>query len=114
MDMNIEPVFLSGRKKYDYEDGVGINVYEKTKKWIEDNLDILDPTLFMRDGIRDVDEKGRDLHDDIVKHRILHQEVSPEYCVLGAFDDRARVCAVWEDIGIKCLNCSSINEIGRF
>lgn len=111
---NIEPVFLSGRKRYDVEDGETIDVERLTRRYIEKKLGVIEPTLFMRDPNLDVDSKGNDLKDDVVKHRILHEEVAPEWCVIGALDDRARVSAVWEDIGIKCLNCASINELGRY
>lgn len=114
MNHNIEPVFLSGRKRFDTEDGERIDVEALTKRYIEKKLGVIEPTLFMRDPIKDVDDKGNDLKDDMVKHRILHEEVAPQFNIIGALDDRARVCAVWEDIGIKCLNCSSINEIGRY
>lgn len=111
---NIEPVFLSGRKRFDTEDGEEIDVEALTKRYIEKKLGVIEPTLFMRDPIKDIDEQGHDLKDDKVKHRILHEEVAPKFNIIGALDDRARVCAVWEDIGIKCLNCSSINDIGRY
>lgn len=114
MSMGIEPVFLSGRKRFDYEGDEYIDVEAETRRYIEDKLEVSEPTLFMRDPEIDVDYEGNDLRDDIVKHRILHQQVAPEFCVIGALDDRARVSAVWEDIGIKCLNCASINEIGRY
>lgn len=114
MSHNIEPVFLSGRKRFDIEDGEKIDVEALTKRYIEKKLGVIEPTLFMRDPVKDVDDNGRDLKDDKVKHRILHEEVAPQFNIIGALDDRARVCAVWEDIGIKCLNCSSINEFGRY
>lgn len=114
MSMGIEPVFLSGRKRFDYEGDEYIDVEAETRQYIEDKLEVSEPTLFMRDPEIDIDYEGNDLRDDIVKHRILHEEVAPEFCVIGALDDRARVSAVWEDIGIKCLNCASINEIGRY
>lgn len=114
MSMGIEPVFLSGRKRFDYEGDEYIDVETETRRYIEDKLEVSEPTLFMRDPEIDVDYEGNDLRDDIVKHRIFHEEVAPEFYVIGALDDRARVSAVWEDIGIKCLNCASINEIGRY
>lgn len=114
LSRNIEPVFLSGRKRFDIENGEKVDVEALTKCYIEKKLGVIEPTLFMRDPIKDVDSKGNDLKDDVVKHRILHEEVAPKWCVIGALDDRARVCAVWEDIGIKCLNCSSVNQFGRY
>lgn len=114
LEVGIEPVFLSGRKSHDTEDGEEIDVRKLTINYIERKLGIMSPTLYMRDPVKDVDFKGNDLKDDIVKHRILHEEVAPEWCVIGALDDRARVSAVWEDVGIKCINCSSINDLGRY
>lgn len=114
LSMSIEPVFLSGRKRFDTKNGELVDVEALTKKFIEKKLGVIEPTLFMRDPIKDVDENGNDLKDDKVKHRILHEEVAPQFNIIGALDDRARVCAVWEDIGIKCLSCSSINQLGRY
>jgi len=66
------------------------------------------------DGKVTKDANGNDLHDDVVKHRLFWDHIAKDWNVIGALDDRARVCAVWEDIGIKCLNCSAINDIGTF
>ena len=114
IEAGIEPVFLSGRKSYDIENGKRIDVRLETERYIKDKLGVTEPTLYMRNPDKDIDINGKDLKDDIVKHRILHEEVAPNFQVIGALDDRARVCAVWEDIGIKCLNCSSPNDFGRY
>lgn len=114
LSMGIEPIFLSGRKSHDVENGEEVDVEDLTIRYIEDKLDVKSPVLYMRNPDIDVDAQGHDLRDDIVKHRILHEEVAPNFNVIGALDDRARVCAVWEEVGIKCLNCSSINQLGRY
>ncbi len=111
---DVEVLFVSGRKSKVVEDGEEVDVYSETKRFIEEKLGYQYPYLYMRDETKDVDEKGDDLHDDIVKHRIFWDHIAKDWNVIGALDDRARVCAVWEDIGIKCLNCSSINDIGTF
>lgn len=110
----IELLFVSGRKCWDVEDCKMLHILSETRKYIENKLGIIMPNLFMRDPAYDVDENGNDLKDDLVKYRIFNQDIRDHYNVIGALDDRARVCALWEDIGIKCLNCASINEIGRY
>lgn len=114
MAINVEVIFVSGRKAKDVEDGVEIDVYKDTKRFIEDKLGYQYPYLYMRNPEMDVDANGNDLHDDVVKHRLFWDHIAKDWNVIGALDDRARVCAVWEDIGIKCLNCSAINDIGTF
>lgn len=112
--LDIEVIFVSGRKSKVIEDGEEIDVYAETKRFIEKKLNYSYPYLYMRDPEKDVDEEGNDLHDDIVKHRLFWDYLAKDWNIIGALDDRARVCAVWEDIGIKCLNCSNINDIGTF
>lgn len=114
-DQGVTPIFLSGRKcKVENEDGTTVDVEGITRKFITEELGVAEPLLFMRDPSVHIDSEGKDLRDDRLKHDLFYKNIASQYNVIGAFDDRARVCAVWEDIDIKCLNCSSINQLGRY
>lgn len=110
MTQGIEVLFVSGRKMWDFEDDEYIDVFDLTKRFIEDKLCVAVPNLYMRNPEKHIDDKGIDLKDDLVKYRIFKEEIEPYWNVIGAIDDRKRVLAMWEDIGIKTLNVGSLNE----
>lgn len=115
LGQGVEVIFVSGRKQWDYGTEKNnpreyIDVYDLTKKFIEDKLGVSDPILYMRNPERHVDSEGKDLRDDLVKYKIFKEEIEPKWNVIGAIDDRKRVLAMWEDIGIKTLNVGSLNE----
>lgn len=115
MSQGIEVLFVSGRKQWDFVTEENkpeeyIDVYDLTKKFIEDKLFVDSPELFMRNPEKHVDQDGKDLKDDLVKYKIYKEEIEPNWNVIGAIDDRKRVLAMWEDIGIKTLNVGSLNE----
>lgn len=47
---------------------------------------------------------GDDRSDAIVKKEIYDKHIIPHYKVIGAFDDRPKVCRVWRDLGIQVFN----------
>lgn len=40
--------------------------------------------------------------DAIIKHEIYDECVKPNWDVLGVFDDRDRVVAIWRELGLRC------------
>lgn len=110
MSQGIEVIFVSGRKQWDWEDGEYVDVYDLTRKFIEKKLRVNNPTLLMRNPDKHTTIDGKDLKDDLVKYKIFKEEIEPYWNVIGAIDDRKRVLAMWEDIGIKTLNVGSLNE----
>lgn len=69
-----------------------------TKDWLHDNLGIpyASFALWMR---RDGDMRP----DEIIKREIYETEIAPYYEVMGVFDDRAKVVAMWRSLGLTCL-----------
>lgn len=110
MAQGIEVLFVSGRKQWDFEGEEYIDVYNLTKKFIEEKLGVDEPVLLMRNPEKHVDAEGKDLKDDLVKYKIYKEQIEPEWNVIGAIDDRKRVLAMWEEIGVKTLNVGSLNE----
>jgi hypothetical protein len=47
--------------------------------------------------------------DDIVKHEIFWNKIAPNYHVVGVFDDRLRVCRMWEEIGLTLFRVGPID-----
>lgn len=66
---------------------------EKTEKWLKDNA-IPYKALYMR-------KEGDTRKDSIVKMEIYHNEIEPNYAVLGVFDDRNAVCDEWRKLGLR-------------
>ena len=84
-------IFLSGRTEGCRED---------TRKWIKDKIfngEDRYVLLYMR-------QKDDFRNDAIVKKEIYQTLVFPNYTVLGAFDDRMRVCKMLYENSIFCFN----------
>lgn len=47
--------------------------------------------------------------DDIVKHELFYKYVAPFYNVVGVFDDRLKVCRMWEEIGLTLFRVGPID-----
>lgn len=102
-------LFVSGRKK---------EGEQATRKFIKEVFGDTDfeYELFMRDpeidSIDDPKIKGgrRDLGDDLVKLRLFNEYIRDKYYVIGVFDDRKRVIAVWEALGLRVANMGKLNE----
>jgi len=99
----IEPIFVSGRKE---------DAREQSEAFIRG---VFGPdfkfTLLMRDPKIDRNEKNHDAGDDVVKYRLFNEYIRENYDVIGAIDDRKRVVALWEALGLKVLNVGSLNEV---
>jgi hypothetical protein len=80
-------VFMSGRKDY---------CREQTRKWLADRIGVWakDVPLHMRSS---KDNRS----DDIVKHELFDEHIRGKYHVVGVFDDRDRVVAMWRAIGLQ-------------
>jgi len=66
---------------------------EVTEKWLDDNM-IPYKALFMRKG-------GDKRPDEVVKEEIYHNDIEPNWAVLGVFDDRPKVCRMWRKQGLR-------------
>lgn len=47
--------------------------------------------------------------DDKFKHEVFYKEIAPKYNVRGVFDDRLRVCRMWEEIGLTLFRVGPID-----
>lgn len=46
---------------------------------------------------------GDNRPDEVVKEEIYKQQIWPHYKVVGVFDDRDKVVAMWRRLGLTCL-----------
>ena len=72
-----------------------------TIQWLEENGIPYDE-LYTRMNY-DLDEKGNQLQDSIVKERLFRTHVQPRFNVKFVLDDRNQVVNMWREIGLKCL-----------
>lgn len=95
-EKGIKIIFVSGRKE---------SSRKFTEDFIEDKLLFSknDYKLFMR-------EDGDNRSDDIVKYEIFNRNLRKLPGIFAVFDDRKRVIAMWEELGIKVMNCGKLNE----
>lgn len=95
-DMGIKIIFVSGRKE---------SSRKFTESFIEEKLKFQKGQykLFMR-------EDGDNRSDDIVKYEIFNKYLRKLPGIFAVFDDRKRVIAMWEELGIKVMNCGALNE----
>ena len=96
-DIGIKIIFVSGRKE---------SSRKYTEGFIEEKLKFSKGQykLFMRE-----DEDNRS--DDIVKYEIFNKYLRKLPGIFAVFDDRKRVIAMWEELGIKVLNCGNLNDV---
>lgn len=80
---------------------------EVTEQWLEAN-NVQYDELYTRLNT-DVDEKGKQLEDSIVKERLFRTHVEPRFNVKFVLDDRNRVVNMWRRIGLKCLQVAEGN-----
>lgn len=102
----IKLVFVSGRKK---------DCKKETQKFLLKALGLKPRQykLFMRDikyDRTDPLDKTKDDSDDKVKYRLFNKHIRKQYDVLGVIDDRKRVVALWEALGLRVMNVGSLNE----
>lgn len=74
---------------------------EVTENWLKTNM-IPYKRMYMRDN----DDERSDWE---VKCDIYNNDIEKEYCVLGVFDDRPKVCDMWRSLGLKVCQVSSHN-----
>lgn len=99
-------IFVSGRKNDCYPETVDF-----VKRAI--GLDRSEYTLLMRDPTIDShEENGKtvDDHDDNVKYRLFNENLRENTNIMGVIDDRKRVVALWEALGIRVMNVGLLNE----
>lgn len=77
-------ILMSGR-----DEGRG---REATERWLRDN-EIEYESLYMR-------KAGDMTSDDIVKEQLYNEHIKGKYNVMAVFDDRLRVCRVWNQLGL--------------
>ena len=101
-------IFVSGRKS---------SCIDITKDFIQRATGFKENEylLFMRNELQDTHHNtntGRieDDSDDIVKYRLYNEYIRGKYNVVGAIDDRKRVVALWEQLGLRVLNVGLLNE----
>ena len=98
----IRVLFVSGRKS---------SGREATIQFLERALGSdFEYELYMRDESRDLTERGLDAPDDTVKYRIFNEYIRTDFNVLGVLDDRKRVVALWETLGLRVMNVGLLNE----
>ncbi len=97
-------IFVSGRKKDTLDGTLEFlqNTFPDCKEGRDYRLLTRDENIDFHDGKHDPDDK--------VKYRIFNEFLRHEYNVLGVFDDRKRVIAVWEALGIRVANMGLLNE----
>lgn len=98
----IRILFVSGRKS---------SGREATMQFLERALGSdFEYELYMRDESRDLTERGLDASDNLVKYRIFNEYIRADFNVLGVLDDRKRVVALWETLGLRVMNVGLLNE----
>lgn len=98
-DKGIQLLFVSGRKEI---------ARIPTEEWLDRRLG-RSYRLFMRDPIKDIHD-GYHNSDDRVKYRIFNENIRDSYDVMAVFDDRKRVIAMWEALGLKVFNVGRLDD----
>ncbi len=80
---------------------------EVTEEWLEDNGVPYDEIYTRSDS--QIDEKGNQLDDAIVKEELFREYVEPRFNTKFVLDDRNRVVDMWRRIGLKCLQVQEGN-----
>lgn len=76
--------------------------FDETMQWLIANGIFVD-SLYMRPA-------NSYIPDDIVKHELFYNNVAPSYNVIGVFDDRLKVCRMWEEIGLTLFRVGPIDS----
>lgn len=99
-DKGYQILFVSGRKE---------QARQATEQWLETRLG-RPYKLFMRNPEKDTHDGYHDA-DDKVKYRIFNENIRNNYDVRAVFDDRKRVIAMWEALGLKVFNVGELNDV---
>lgn len=78
--------------------------FDLTEKWLAESGDA--PLRFHKLLMR---AQGDTRKDNIVKVELFREHVAPFYNVLGTFDDRNQVVAMWRSIGLTCFQVADGN-----
>lgn len=78
-------LFLSGRSEV---------CRDQTERWLAHHVGVEYGRLFMR-------EAGDNRSDQVVKLEIFDREIRERYNVVGVFDDRNKVVAMWRSLGLS-------------
>lgn len=104
---NVKIIFMTGRKK----------VATQLCRDFIDQLRFPEDQYILLTRDEDIDvrwdhkrQKMIDQSDDVVKYRLFNEYVRGKYAVIGAIDDRKRVVALWEALGLNILNVGGLNE----
>lgn len=77
--------------------------WDATDKWLRDEAGVQFKELHMR-------PHKTDHPDDVMKLELFDKHVRYKYNVLGVFDDRRRVCLMWERIGLTLFRVGPIDS----
>jgi len=83
-------IFFSGRTS---------NCHKDSCEWIKNHTGEYNPELYMR-------EPKDNRSDDIVKEEMYDKWIRGKYEVIGVFDDRLKVCRMWNKLGLFVFNCN--------
>jgi hypothetical protein len=86
-------IFMSGRDEV---------CFNESWEWLLKH-ELFGEALFMRPA-------NSYIPDDIVKHELFYKHVAPNYNVVGVFDDRLKVCRMWEEIGLTLFRVGPIDS----
>jgi hypothetical protein len=86
-------IFMSGRDEV---------CFNESWEWLLKH-ELFGEALFMRPA-------NSYIPDDIVKHELFYTHVAPNYNVVGVFDDRLKVCRMWEEIGLTLFRVGPIDS----
>lgn len=90
---DVQIILMSGREE---------SARELTQAWLS-KQSIPYTKLIMR--------KSKDFRgDEIVKKELYEEHIKDKYNVLGVFDDRPKVCDMWQDLGLLCCRVYGYKE----
>jgi len=92
--LNYHVLFVTGR---------GDEMYEQTHKFLEDNLNDTDFSLYMR-------KEGDKTEDTIIKKEIYKTIIEPTFDVEFVLEDRQRLVDMYRELGLVVLQC----DVGDF
>lgn len=97
-------IFVTGRKSETLTDTLKFlrNTFPEFSLGVDYDLYSRDENIDYHDGKHDPDDR--------VKYRLFNKYIRDKYDVLGVFDDRKRVVALWQALGIRTADMGLLNE----
>lgn len=80
--------------------------YPATAEWVKNVAEVPFQELHMRPTATN----GVDLPDDVVKLDLFEKHIRGKYNVAGVFDDRLRVCRMWEELGLTLFRVGPLDS----